>query len=109
VQGDGVLNYPGSHSFSSDGKTWHYGGAAYSNNISYTDGSSELLRRRERPHLVFDPTGAMVALTNGVIAWDDAGRNGDRSFTLVNPIGQRDGGEKDRSKFDLSTSAVTAH
>eukprot|EP00040_Diaphanoeca_grandis_P025597 m.142028 g.142028 ORF g.142028 m.142028 type:complete len:474 (+) comp30228_c0_seq1:69-1490(+) len=86
LQGAGVLNYPGSHAYSVDGKTWYYSGAAYTNLVTYTDGASELLERRERPHLVTDNDSNVVAITNGVIAWDDAGAYGDRSFTLVQPI-----------------------
>ena len=55
-----------------DGLTWHGHAdvAAYGSLITYTDGGSASLSRRERPHLVFDAHGLPVALTNGATdAW----------------------------------------
>ena len=65
-----------------------YTGAAYSNKVDFTDGTSTMLGRRERPHLVFADTGSTVpvALANGVIDPDDQGVGGDRSYTLVQPL-----------------------
>ncbi len=63
----------GGHVWSTDGgKTWerHSDVAAYGSLIEYTDGSSDSLSRRERPHLVFGENGTPVALTNGAtLTW----------------------------------------
>ncbi|GMH67227.1 hypothetical protein TrLO_g1397 [Triparma laevis f. longispina] len=58
----------GGHAWSLDGgKTWkvHEDIAAYGSLIEYTDGTSGVLTRRERPHLVLDKKGNPLALTNG--------------------------------------------
>ena len=82
--------YPGSHAFSTDGVDWHFSGSAYSNQVAYTDGRVQTMKRRERPHLVFDPADKtrVLALANGVIPTDGAGKYGDRSFTLVQQVAQ---------------------
>lgn len=89
--GLGATYFPGSHAYSEDGKVWHYSGAAYSNIVEYSDGTQGVLTRRERPHLVFSTDSGVrriVALSNGVIEEGDEGANGDRSWTLVQPIVQ---------------------
>lgn len=72
----------GIHAFSEDGAQWACGGLAYSNNVSFTDGTSEVFPRRERPHLLFDGEGTIIALSNGV---EYPGHYGDGIFTLVQP------------------------
>jgi hypothetical protein len=56
--------------------------------VTFTDGSVEYMKRRERPHLLFDPNNgtAILALANGVISESSPGAAGDRSFTLVAPV-----------------------
>jgi len=82
--------YPGSHAFSADGVDWEFSGAAYSNQVAYADGRIQAMKRRERPHMVFDPVDKtkLLAMTNGVLPAEGAGRYGDRSFTLVQPLAQ---------------------
>ena len=48
------LYFPGSHAYSTNGYTWQYSGSAYSNLVEFTDGSTEAMKRRERPHLVLE-------------------------------------------------------
>lgn len=58
----------GAHSWSLDGgKTWkvHEDIASYGSLIEYTDGTTGVLTRRERPHLVLGKDGELLALTNG--------------------------------------------
>lgn len=76
----------GCHAFSLDGVSWMFGGVAYTNNVTFTDGSSIFLTRRERPHLVFANYSSLipVALVNSAVAPG----YGDRSFTLVQPLSQ---------------------
>jgi hypothetical protein len=75
---------PRSHGYSLDGLTWLFGGVAYTNNVTFTDGSSLLLTRRERPHVVFaEGTRTIVALSNSAMV---GGAYGDRSFTLVQGV-----------------------
>lgn len=56
--------------------------------VHFTDGTTEYMKRRERPHLLFDPnqSAAILAIANGVISESSAGLAGDRSFTLVAPV-----------------------
>ncbi|VEU39444.1 unnamed protein product [Pseudo-nitzschia multistriata] len=78
---------------------WTVTGVAYNNTVRFTDGSSHLFPRRERPHLVWEPsetkagktTGANlkpVALSSGV---QYSGRPNesysDGVFTLLQPMG----------------------
>ena len=71
----------GTHQFSLDGLEWFLTGAAYTNQVEYTDGSSHLFDRRERPHLVFEEnTTRPIALSNSA---RPGGADGDRTFTLV--------------------------
>eukprot|EP00038_Savillea_parva_P015340 m.219916 g.219916 ORF g.219916 m.219916 type:complete len:452 (+) comp30738_c0_seq1:3-1358(+) len=76
----------GLHAFSHDGITWHKPQGAldptctqfphacpamYDNNITYTDGTTEVLTGRERPSLLFDPvTHVPIGLYNGWIPAD---------------------------------------
>jgi hypothetical protein len=83
-QPDGTLhalyhNGPyGYHAFAVDeqgagGRAWAVspsGAHAFTLDVSYDDGTSEALRRRERPELTFGASGAPVALLNGVQASD---------------------------------------
>lgn len=81
---DGYLCFVGVHQFSRDGFTWSFGGVAYTNNVSFTDGTSILLTRRERPHVVFkEGTQTIIALSNSAMV---GGGYGDRSFTLVQGV-----------------------
>eukprot|EP00483_Globobulimina_turgida_P007211 UN07225 len=43
----------GGHAYSSNGIDWIYTGYAFGNNVEYTDQSSFVFTRRERPHLIF--------------------------------------------------------
>jgi len=56
--------------------------------VYFTDGTVECMKRRERPHLLFDPDNgtAILALANGVISESSPGAAGDRSFTLIAPV-----------------------
>ena len=75
---------PRRHGYSLDGVTWLFGGVAYTNNVTFTDGSSLLLTRRERPHVVFaEGSRRIVALSNSAMA---GGAFGDRSFTLLQGV-----------------------
>lgn len=58
----------GLHYFSLDGVTWTAspgGGHAYEYELSYDDGSTNPLACRERPHIVQNAKGEIIALTNG--------------------------------------------
>lgn len=49
----GQLCQIGTHQFSLDGgRQWFYTGVAYTSLVHFTDGSSHLFDRRERPHMV---------------------------------------------------------
>jgi hypothetical protein len=62
-------NDDATESYSQDGLHWEYGGLAYTNNVSLTDGGWMLLNRRERPHLVFhEGTRTPAALSNSAEA-----------------------------------------
>ena len=61
----------GRHFFSADARTWHPAPSgphteAYPKTANYTDGSTALFGRRERPHLIFDSEGHPAALTTAV-------------------------------------------
>ena len=80
----GILCFVGVHQYSLDGINWLFGGVAYTNNVSFIDGSSILLTRRERPHIVFaESSRSIVALSNSAMV---GGGFGDRSFTLVQGV-----------------------
>ena len=90
----------GGHVWSSDGgHTWeqHPDVAAYGSRIAYTDGTVASLSRRERPHLVFDESGAPLALTNGVTpSWPCTHPEvcpNDYCFTALQKLGQASGVE----------------
>lgn len=60
---------------------------AFSSNVTFTDGSWQVFKRRERPKLFFSDDGEMTPLymTNGVQEMDQTGA----AFTLVQPIGKK--------------------
>jgi hypothetical protein len=89
----GQLCQIGTHQFSLDGgRQWFYTGTAYTSLVHYTDGSSHLFDRRERPHMVFaENTTKPVALSNSA---RPGGLEGDRTFTLVQGL---------RTKTNLKT------
>jgi hypothetical protein len=56
----------GGHAYSKDGVSWTFSPRnSFGNVLALPNGSTVTLRQRERPHLVFDAKGRMVALTNG--------------------------------------------
>jgi hypothetical protein len=73
---------------------WTVTGVAFDNIVKFSDGTSHSYARRERPHLVWAPSGAAkegdmaVSLSNGV---QYAGRlrqaYADGVFTLIQPLG----------------------
>ena len=75
---------------------WTYTGAdACGPLVEHLDGSTTVLGRRERPHLLFDAQQRPIMLTNGVTVCPTTGyavdycptpRNSDRSWTLAQPI-----------------------
>ena len=84
----------GGHAFSEDGVQWTFGGTAWSNRVSLIDAATRApfeysFSRRERPHLVFDAHGTIVALTTGVQFGDHSPtyRKGeDACYTLLQPV-----------------------
>ncbi|KAL3938096.1 MAG: hypothetical protein SGBAC_006925 [Bacillariaceae sp.] len=66
---------------------WTVTGIAYDNLVHFTDGSQHAYARRERPHLVWGPSGNVLALSNGV-QFDGKLRDHykDGVFTLVQPV-----------------------
>ena len=84
----------GGHAFSVDGRNWTFTGTAWSNVVEFTDGSSYIFSRRERPHLVFgdsrDPF-RISALTTGVqygTGSPVALPGEDACYTLYQPVAQ---------------------
>lgn len=79
----------GSHLFSrSLTGPWHFKlQEAYSSNITFTDGSWQVLNRRERPKLFFSSDGEMTPLylINGVQDMNQTGA----AYTLVQPVGTK--------------------
>ncbi|KAF5586674.1 uncharacterized protein FSUBG_12061 [Fusarium subglutinans] len=79
----------GSHLFSRKlTGPWHFKlQEAFSSNITFTDGSWQVFKRRERPKLFFSDDGKMTPLylTNGVQEMNQTGA----AFTLVQPIGTK--------------------
>ena len=67
---------------------WRISGAAYGNEVTFTDGSSRTFVRRERPHLIWSKDGLVpIALTNGVQYEGHANiPDGDGTFTLIQPL-----------------------
>ena len=83
----------GAHAWSDDGgANWTFGGTAWSNRVPFVgDDGDELYRfsRRERPHLVFDARGAIVALVTGVQFGAHAPTSvdgEDACYTLLQPV-----------------------
>jgi len=80
-QGGGVVN-AGYHWFSADGLTWNASSkTAYTTIVNNIDGTTTRYNRRERPHMIFDHTGAPTHLYTGV--WLGIG---DKSATHVQQI-----------------------
>ena len=81
---------------SSGARAWTYTGAdACGPYVEHQDGSTTVLGRRERPHLLFDGQKRPVMLTNGVTVCPATGDEAaycpdphlhDRSWTLAQPI-----------------------
>ena len=83
----------GGHGHSRDGLTWTFSAVApYSNNVTFTDGKTVSMQRRERPHLVFDAKGYISHLANGVqppptlAKRPPAGAQNDYVYTLLQPV-----------------------
>jgi hypothetical protein len=78
----------GCHAFSADGLTWHVApGGAYNFSVALDDGSTVVLKRRERPQLVFDPqSGKPTHLINGAEAAQKDGGQEDRTFSIIVPL-----------------------
>ena len=87
----------GGHAFSLDGITWTYSAVPpYTNVVNFTDGTSVVLQRRERPHLIFDASGRITHLSNGVQppptegkAPPNASFENDYTYTLIHPIAKQ--------------------
>ena len=63
----GRPNTYGLHMFSTDGGSWTPStGRAYSSVLEWANGSSLNVACRERPHVVHDAAGKLIALTNGL-------------------------------------------
>eukprot|EP00039_Didymoeca_costata_P031324 m.34193 g.34193 ORF g.34193 m.34193 type:complete len:376 (-) comp8688_c0_seq1:1781-2908(-) len=81
------INTTGLHYYSEDGVKWTPspgGSPAYTSVVQYDDGSQHNFGCRERPHLIFNENGTIMALTNGAapIHCHVAGSN-DHAFTLL--------------------------
>jgi hypothetical protein len=74
---------PGGHAFSADGLSWTFAGQAYGFGINYTDGSTAVNKRRERPQVV-SIGGKPALLFTGVTPQKGPSR------TTVQPINQQD-------------------
>ena len=82
--GNGQELMVGTHSFSEDGRTWWYGGLAYTNRVNFTDWSHVNLNRRERPHVVFAENGRTpIALIGSA---EVGGKHDDWGFVLLQQI-----------------------
>eukprot|EP01065_Artemidia_motanka_P041135 TRINITY_DN5279_c2_g1_i1.p1 TRINITY_DN5279_c2_g1~~TRINITY_DN5279_c2_g1_i1.p1 ORF type:complete len:514 (+),score=143.63 TRINITY_DN5279_c2_g1_i1:56-1543(+) len=92
------LDAVGGHAFSADGITWTYSGVAWGNAtarqqgnvVTFKDGSTFRYTRRERPHLIFDASGEISALSTSAQYGTGTnpgipGDNGDACYTLVQP------------------------
>ena len=77
----------GQHAYSPDGFKWHLSAAdAYTASVTYTDGATEMLRQRERPHLILDPvSGVPTHLITGA----GVGAGTDYTYTHIQPIRRR--------------------
>ena len=79
----------GSHAFSVDsGRTWNWTGTAYTGAVVWSNGTSGVLARRERPQGVVDAGGRLVALFNAAQACVPAQDWGAacRSFSMAVPL-----------------------
>lgn len=82
----------GCHAFSRDGWNWTLSATpAYDFSVTFTDGSTTVFSRRERPQLVFDPvTGVPTHLINGVQlprAQQPSGPNQhDYTYSIIVPL-----------------------
>ena len=81
----------GCHAYSRDGVSWTLSPTpAYGFAVAFDDGTNTTFTRRERPHLLLDPTtGAATHLINGVQpprSLQPGGGRGDASYTLVAPL-----------------------
>ena len=78
------------HGRSSNGVDWAFGAGdarAYGHDIVLVNGSSIGAARRERPHVVIDENGRIVAVTNALQPRGPlAGANGDATFTVSVPV-----------------------
>ena len=84
----------GYHYWSLDGgSSWSHvgdfpGPKVYDNKVEVVGGTQKILSRRERPHVVLDKSGKLVALTNGVqYGGPPTAPGGDAVYTLAQPIG----------------------
>ena len=69
--------------FSEDGVRWHFARTApFNGTIVFTNGSTVVLARMERPVLVVDDTFRPTHLINGV----QPRAGDDRTFTLIQPV-----------------------
>ena len=83
----------GGHAFSRDAVSWTYSTTVpFNATVAYEDGSSVVLQRRERPHLIFDDAGFITHLTSGAQPPPSArksppvGFQNDFTYTLVQPV-----------------------
>jgi len=73
-------------SWSTDGITWQKNSQTIDwCNIEYKDGTSEVLRRRERPMWILDKQGKVTHMSNGVMPSVKTHDNG-RCFTMMTPL-----------------------
>lgn len=74
----------GGHAYSEDGINWFYSGVAFGGSGEFTDGHPFSFSRRERPHVIQDPTTKeLLAVTNGV---QYGMQFGDAVYTFLQPI-----------------------
>lgn len=77
----------GGHAFSTDGLRWHAGKRdAYGHEVTYKGGAEWVMTERERPHLLFDSSGAPTHLFNGVCPFAAYAHVNDHSFTQCLPL-----------------------
>ena len=92
----------GGHAFSSDGLSWSYSPSPCFGPsveiLSHNGSTTHWLARRERPHVVLDDGGRVIALSSGaqenapVPGWaKQKGLGSDRTYTLVVPVGPNEG------------------
>jgi len=82
-------SWGGAHAFSlNSGRSWNFTGPAYSGKMAWSNGTTTVLARRERPQGVTDANGTLVALLNAAQAclpkedWGGACR----SFSIGMPL-----------------------